>query len=522
MAGDSLQRAVVLNGLRDVPLLAILPTGGGKSLCYQLPALVRHQRRGLLTVVISPLQALMKDQVDNLVRNTGTPFAAAIYGLLTPPERGEVIDRVRLGDIAILYLSPEQLRSRSVRSVLAQREIGCWVFDEAHCLSKWGHDFRPDYIYAARFIREFAHEQHQPLPPVACYTATAKPDVIEEIRDYFHGELKQTLQVFEGGVQRDNLNFEIWRVNASEKLERTLAIVQQHVSGDAPAGAIVYAATRKTTEAIRNYLVHQGVVAEAFHGGLESNAKRRIIEKFVEGQIPVICATNAFGMGIDKENIRLVLHYDIPGSLENYIQEAGRAGRDLQPATCILLYDPEDAETQFKLGSMSEIKKDEIQRILRCLKHGKRNRDNEIVITAQELLREEDLAGVFEKSDSASDTKIRTAVSWLERADFLQRNQNLTQVFQGRPLVHTIAEADPIIERLKLPALVQRLWRGILLTMFNAPGDRGLGADEVAEKHVRFGRDPPATGTPVRLDTRPGGDSRHARYGLRPDCWTKA
>ncbi len=479
--GSSLQRAVVLKGMQDTPLLAILPTGGGKSLCFQLPALVRHMRRGLLTVVISPLQALMKDQVDNLVRNTGTPFAGAVYGLLTPPERGEVLERVRLGDIAILYIAPEQLRSQSVRAALAQREIGCWVFDEAHCLSKWGHDFRPDYMYAARFIREFAERQNLSLPPVACYTATAKPDVIEEILGYFHTELNQDLEVFAGGVERDNLNFDILPVTGPQKLSQTLELVRTCLAGDAAAGIIVYAAKRKTTEEIRDYLVRQGVTAEAFHGGLESNEKRRIIEAFVDGAAPVICATNAFGMGIDKENIRLVMHFDIPGSLENYMQEAGRAGRDLQPAECVLLYDPEDAETQFKLGAMSEIRADEIRRILKCLRRSKKNRDNEIVITPQELLREEELTDVFEKGDQANDTKVRTAVSWLERADFLRRDQNLTQVFQGKPLVRSLDAAREKIEKMDLSAFTQQLWRGILATMFNATADQGLGADDIAE-----------------------------------------
>ncbi len=479
--GEGLQRTLVLNGLKDIPLLAIMPTGGGKSLCFQLPALIRHQRRGLLTVVISPLQALMKDQVDNLVRNTGTPFAGAIYGLLIPPERGEVLERVRLGDIAILYLSPEQLRSKSVCSVLAQREIGCWVFDEAHCLSKWGHDFRPDYMYAARFIKEFSEKQRLPLPPVACYTATAKPDVIEEIAGYFQTELKQNLHIFAGGVERDNLSFEVLQVSGVHKSEQTFELVTRYLSSHPSAGVIVYAARRRTTEEIQKYLSHKGVMAEAFHGGLESNEKRRIIEAFVNGETPVICATNAFGMGIDKENIRLVLHYDIPGSLENYLQEAGRAGRDLQPAHCILLYDPEDAETQFKLGAGSEIGQDEIQRILKCLKNAKRNRNNEIVITSQELIRDETLAALFEKGDRSSDTKVRTAVSWLERAGFLQRDQNMTQVFQGKLLVRTMEAAEELIQKADLSPFVQKLWRNILRTMFNAPPDQGLGADDIAE-----------------------------------------
>lgn len=479
--GERLQRAIVLSGMQDTPLMAILPTGGGKSLCYQLPALVRHLRRGLLTVVISPLQALMKDQVDNLVRMTGTPFAAAIYGLLTPPERGEIIERVRIGDIAVLYLSPEQLRGHSIRNMLAQREIGCWVFDEAHCLSKWGHDFRPDYLYAARFIREFAEEQHLPLPPIACYTATAKPDVIEEIITYFQTELNQPLVLFEGGIERPNLRFDILPVNGPQKPDQSFDLIRRHLNEDTPGCAIVHAAKRKTTEEIRDYLLHRGMVAEAFHAGLEANEKRRIMDEFAAGNIPVICATNAFGMGIDKNDIRLVLHFDLPGSLENYLQEAGRAGRDLKPAHCILLYDPADAEEQFKLGAASEIGRDEIQRILRCLKRSKRNQDNDIVITTQELLRDEELCAVFEKPDPAADTKIKTAVSWLERAGFLQRNQNLTQIFQGKPMVRTLEEAETIINRLKISPLVRKLWRGILRQLFNAPADRGLSADDIAE-----------------------------------------
>ncbi len=196
-SGLGLQQAVVQHGLADQPLLAILPTGGGKSLCYQLPALVRYFRRGSLTIVITPLQALMKDQVDNLVARTGMSCAAALSGMLTPPERGDVLERVRLGDIAILYVAPEQLRNRSFRRTIDQREIGCWVFDEAHCLSRWGHDFRPDYLYAGRFIREQAQQQKLPIPPVACFTATARDDVRREIVEFFAAELESDA----GGVR---------------------------------------------------------------------------------------------------------------------------------------------------------------------------------------------------------------------------------------------------------------------------------------------------------------------------------
>ncbi|EFK10020.1 ATP-dependent DNA helicase, RecQ family [delta proteobacterium NaphS2] len=480
--GESLQRAIVVGCLGDQPTLGILPTGGGKSLCYQLPALVRYRRRGTLTVVISPLQALMKDQVDNLVKKTGTMFAESVSGLQTPPERGAVFERIRLGDTAILYISPEQLRSIGVRNVLKQREIGAWIFDEAHCLSKWGHDFRPDYLYAARFIREFSEEQGQPVPPVSCFTATAKTGVIEEIKTHFREELGQELQLYEGGVERQNLSFEVIPLSKAEKLERTHEIIQEHLDAhDDPGGIIVYAATRAATEEIRDFLLHQGVVAEAFHAGIDPKDKREIIEAFVEGLIPVICATNAFGMGIDKENIRLVLHFNMPGSLENYIQEAGRAGRDLKPSRCILLYDPEDATLQFQMGSMSEVRRKEISRTLRALRRKKKDKKGEIVVTTDELIRDEDWADMKDLKPEFRDTRIRASVAWLERAGFLKRNHNLTEVFQGKLLVESLDEAGVLMDRLNISHQTESLWRSILQQIINSPKERGIRADELAE-----------------------------------------
>jgi len=480
--GESLQRAIVLGCMGDHPTMGILPTGGGKSLCYQLPALVRYWRRGTLTIVISPLQALMKDQVDNLVKKTGTLFAESVSGLQTPPERGEVFDRSRLGDTAILYISPEQLRSLGVRNVLKQREIGNWVFDEAHCLSKWGHDFRPDYLYAARFIREFAKEQGLPVPPVGCFTATAKTSVIEEIKTHFREELDQELQLYEGGVERQNLSFEVIPLSQAEKLEQTHEIIQEHLdSNDDPGAIIVYAATRKTTDEIRDFLHHQGVIAEAFHAGIEAKDKREIIEAFLAGQVPIICATNAFGMGIDKENIRLVLHFSMPGSLENYIQEAGRAGRDLKPARCLLLYDEEDAKLQFQMGSLSEVRQKEISRTLRALRRKKRNKYGEIVVTSDELIRDEDWADMKNLKREFRDTKIRASIAWLERAGFLQRNHNLTEVFQGKPLVDSLEEATSVMDRLNITPQTKNLWLSILQQIINSPEERGIRADELAE-----------------------------------------
>lgn len=479
--GTSLQEEIVRFGMGDKPQLAVLPTGGGKSLCYQIPALVRNLRRGVLTIVISPLQALMKDQIDGLAAKTGTMFAAAIYGMLTPPERGEILERVRLGDIAILYVSPEQLRNKSLSDAISQREIGCWVFDEAHCLSKWGHDFRPDYLYAARFIREFAQRQKTPIPPIACFTATAKRDVMEEITDHFRRELGQELEVFEGGVERSNLSFEVQLIQGTEKYERIHDILAERLPRPEMGSAVIYAATRKETESTRDFLLIKGWPVEAFHAGLEAPEKRRVQDDFISGKTQVICATNAFGMGIDKENVRLVIHANIPGSLENYLQEAGRAGRDTKDAECILLYSEQDIETQFQLGARSELTQHDIIQILRGLRRAKRSKDNEIVITAGELLRDEQVQTGFTTEDQMADTKVKTAVAWLERAGLVERNQNNTRVFQGQPLVQNLEDAKEIIATLGLPEKQKKRWLAVLQALFNARKDRGMSADELAE-----------------------------------------
>lgn len=484
--GASLQQAVVTDGMAGRPLLAILPTGGGKSLCFQLPALVRCTRRGTLTVVISPLQALMKDQVDNLVRKTGATNAAALYGLLTPPERGDVMERVRLGDVAILYLSPEQLRNRSVADMLASREIGCWVFDEAHCLSKWGHDFRPDYLYASRFIRTLAERQRLPTPPVTCFTATAKQDVTHEILAHFRDELGLQLALFAGGVERDNLAFEVQLAGKHEKDARIHAILCEHLGkptarADDPGGAaIVYASRRKRTEELAERLQREGWAVEAFHAGLDAPEKKRIQDAFVSGELTVICATNAFGMGVDKEDVRLVIHADIPASLENYIQEAGRAGRDREPALCVLLYDQQDIEAQFGMEAMSELTRRDIAEILRGLRRARPNRDGDVVVTAGELLRDDELRLGFDPEARDADTRVRIAISWLERAGLVQRDENRTGVFQGRPAVPDLAAAERKIAALNLSAAQRARWLAILEVLLNAEPDDAFTADELA------------------------------------------
>ncbi|WP_295587072.1 RecQ family ATP-dependent DNA helicase [uncultured Lamprocystis sp.] len=491
--GGSLQGAIVAHGMADGSQLAILPTGGGKSLCFQLPALVRYLRRGQLTLVLSPLQALMKDQVDNLVLKTGSLHAAALYGLLTGPERGEVLERIRLGEIAILYCSPEQLRNVSFRRVLESREIGCWVFDEAHCLSKWGHDFRPDYLYAARFIQELAERQGVPVPPIACFTATAKTDVIAEILAHFRAELGLELRLFQGGVARDNLRFEVQLTRHQEKDPRLHAVLVESlgepgaVTGDrdgdpaGPGAAVVYGTTRRRVEELAAFLTRQGWAAAAFHAGLPAPEKRRVQDAFVGGEIQVVCATNAFGMGVDKENVRLVVHVDIPGSLENYVQEAGRAGRDRAPARCCLLYDEQDVEDQFRLAAGSQLSRADIAEILRGLRRARRDQDDCVILTAGELLREGELRVGFDTEGRDADTRVRTAIAWLERAGFVERNENRTRVFQGRPAVASLEEAQRRIAGLGLSAPQRQRWLAVLEALFNCDPNDGLTADDLAQ-----------------------------------------
>ena len=481
IGGKPLQRDITLAGMGGRPLLALLPTGAGKSLCFQLPALVRHFRRGALTVVISPLQALLTDQVDGLEMKTGTPHAGAIYGMLTPPERREVLDRVRLGDVAILYVSPEQLRNPSFRKTILAREIGAWVFDEAHCISKWGHDFRPDYFYASRFVREVAEEQREGLPPVFCFTATAKPNVIEEILAHFSANLGQELTVYKGPVERENLRFEVHDVTQPTKLDAVYRLLRDREIGNgAPGAAIVYRATRQSTEDSARYLEKHGISAMAFHGGLPAPAKRSIQESFLENRVKVMCATNAFGMGVDKADVRVVIHADIPGSIENYLQEAGRAGRDQEPSDCILLYDERDIETQFRLGAYSRITRRDIAGILKGLRRAARRQKDEIVLTPGELLCDREVETSFEYDDRSAETKVKTALSWLERAGFLQRDENRTEVFQGAPLVPSVDAGRVLLVEKNVAPPAARRWLGLLAALLAADADEGLRFDDLA------------------------------------------
>ena len=475
--GRPMQQAIVEEAMAGRHALGILPTGTGKSLCYQVPALSRYDKTGALTVVISPLVALMADQVAGL-EERGIGCCVTVNGLLSMPERADALDRVRLGDAGILLLSPEQLRSRSLRRALDQREIGAWVLDEAHCLSRWGHDFRPDYRYVGRFIREKAGDG--PVPPVLCLTATAKPDVVEDIARHFRDELGVELAVFDGGAERANLDFEVIPTTGGEKFSDIFQVLASHLPPGMSGGAIVYCATRQQSEDIAEYLQLKGVAADRFHAGLPPETKKDVQRRFIAGELRAIAATNAFGMGIDKPDVRLVIHADIPGSLENYLQEAGRAGRDRDPARCVLLYSADDVERQFGMSARSRLTLEEIHAILRALRNLDRKKrfDGDVVATAGEILGEDE-ENAFERDSATDDTRVRTAVAWLEESRLLTREENVVQVFPSSLRVGSVDEAKRRLASASIADGYRRQLLHIAEALIGADADEGLSTDDL-------------------------------------------
>lgn len=476
-SGISLQKVIVETAMKKTSLLGILPTGTGKSLCYQLPALSQYEKTGALTVVISPLVALMADQVEGMHRRSITS-ATTINGMLSAVERKDALSQVRLGETSILLIAPEQLRSRTVRTALEQREIGYWVIDEAHCVSKWGHDFRPDYRYIGKFIKKFSDSQN--FAPIICLTATAKLDVVQDITEYFKLRLNVVLETFDGGTRRENLSFMVVPTNASNKPSDLVGYLESELPRDGTSGAIVYCSTRNSTEELADYLFEKGFSAAPYHAKLTPEKKKETQAKFSVGNLRVIAATNAFGMGIDKPDIRLVIHADIPGSLENYLQEAGRAGRDRQSARCVLLYDPKDVERQFSLEAYSRVTKQQINAVLESLRRlDKRTRKNgEVVATSGEIVRQfgEDQ---YQHDTATDDTKVRTAISWLEESMLLEREENRVSVYPSSFNVATFAEASELIEESNFDSINRKRLRRLVLHIMNSPSDQGISTDEL-------------------------------------------
>ncbi len=326
------QEEIVRAVLAGKDVLAVMPTGSGKSLGYQLPALLLPG----LTLVVSPLIALMKDQVDEL--NRKGIKAAALHSLATPPERRAAIAGARRGELSLLYVAPERFASASFLRDLSDLRLSRFAVDEAHCVSEWGHDFRPDYrrlAEAAGLCRRADGQEGR--PPIIAFTATATPEVREDIAALLGLE---NPEIFVAGFDRPNIFFDVRRV--SGELEKR-ALLPELVGG---RRALVYAATRKSAERAAEALRAAGTRAEVYHAGLEEAERSRVQNGFAAGRIRVVCATNAFGMGIDRPDVEAVVHFEIPGSLEAYYQEIGRGGRDGRPAQATLLWNYVDVRTR--------------------------------------------------------------------------------------------------------------------------------------------------------------------------------
>ncbi|NNC88791.1 MAG: ATP-dependent DNA helicase RecQ [Akkermansiaceae bacterium] len=306
--------------------LVVMPTGGGKSLCYQLPAMCLEG----VTIVVSPLIALMKDQVDGL--EAKGVAAAVINSTLTHAEQRERIARMRAGDYKLVYVAPERFRAEGFVSAMQDVKVALLAIDEAHCLSQWGHDFRPDYMRLGAARKALGN------PQCVAFTATATPVVREDIMQVL--ALDNPFETVTG-FERPNLSFNITPVESKgAKFKRLREVVDEHKTG------IVYCATRKRVEEVAETLNSWGVKCIGYHGGMGEEEREATQNKFIRREVDVAVATNAFGMGIDRPDVRFVVHYEIPGSVEAYYQEAGRAGRDGEAAWCELLFNYGDTRTQ--------------------------------------------------------------------------------------------------------------------------------------------------------------------------------
>lgn len=338
------QETLIDGILEGQDVLGIMPTGAGKSLCYQVPALLLPG----ITLVISPLISLMKDQVEALIL-AGAP-AAYINSSLTAAQYGRTLARAREGRYKIIYVAPERLTAEGFLDFAEHTEISMLTVDEAHCVSQWGQDFRPSYLEISEFVKRLSVDQEtgelKKRPVVSAFTATATKEVGEDIVRLL--ELEDPLRILTG-FDRKNLYFEVRQ--PSDKKEALLRILGEHVE----ESGIVYCSTRKNVEEICEFLCMQGYRAARYHAGLAEEERSRAQEDFLYDRRTVMVATNAFGMGIDKSNVSFVVHYNMPKNIESYYQEAGRAGRDGEPASCILLYGGQDVITnQFLIDRAGE------------------------------------------------------------------------------------------------------------------------------------------------------------------------
>lgn len=431
--GEPLQEKAVKAAIANKSILAVFPTGGGKSITFQVPALMSGETSKGLTVVISPLQSLMKDQVDNLEK-AGITEAVTINGLLDPIEKAEAFKRVEEGSASILYISPESLRSRSIERLILGRKIIRFVIDEAHCFSAWGQDFRVDYMYIGDFIKSIQEKKNlEEGIPVSCFTATAKQKVIEDIRGYFKDKLSLDLELFTSKESRKNLHYQIFeKSDEEEKYQAARDLIEEK-----RCPTIIYVSRTLKADKLAERLTQDGFKAKPYHGKMDVQEKTANQNAFMSGEVPTMVATSAFGMGVDKKDVGMVIHYEISDSLENYVQEAGRAGRDEHiNAECYVLFNEEDLGKHFILLNQTRLSMKEIQQVWKAIKNITRFRST-VSNSALEIARK---AG-WDDNVMEIETRVTTAIAALEDAGYLKRGQNMPKVFANSILSRNAQEA---------------------------------------------------------------------------------
>ncbi len=476
--GESLQEKAVKAAVNNKSILAVFPTGGGKSITFQVPALISGESSRALTIVISPLQSLMKDQVDNLEK-IGITGAVTINGMLDPIERTESFRRVGEGLASILYISPESLRSKTIEKLILGRKIARFVIDEAHCFSSWGQDFRVDYLYIADFIKLIQKEKRlQEGIPVSCFTATAKRKVIEDIQEYFNEKLALDLELFTSKTSRANLRYEVFeKADEEEKYLTARQLIEEK-----KCPTIIYVSRTYKAFKLAERLCKDGFEARPYHGKMDAKEKAANQNAFIAGEVPIMVATSAFGMGVDKKDVGMVIHYEISDSLENYIQEAGRAGRDENiTADCFVLFNEEDLSKHFILLNQTKLSIKEIQQIWKAIKGITKFR-SKVSNSVLEIARK---AG-WDDNVLEIETRVKTAIAALEDAGYLRRGQNMPQIFANSILSKNAQEAiDKINASEKFEASQKAKAIRIIKKLFSSRS-RKPTIGEVAESRVDY------------------------------------
>jgi RecQ family ATP-dependent DNA helicase len=396
------QEAIIQWVMEGQSVLGVLPTGAGKSLCYQLPALLLPRP----TLVISPLIALMKDQLDGLPPPV-YPKATLINSSVEFDELDRRLAGIEAGQYRLIYAAPERLRQQRFLRLLQQVGLSLVVVDEAHCVSVWGHDFRPDYLFIRKALGTLSQAGHSPT--MLALTATATREMQAEIAN----QLGRPLEAIAASTFRPNLRLEVFRcANADDKMRRLAAICRE-----TPGAAIVYANSRERCEKLAAFLRRERLGATHYHAGLEREERQQTQEQFMLGRVRIIVATVAFGMGVDKSNVRLVAHFSMPESLEAYAQEAGRAGRDGRPSRCVLLYASGDKANLSRWLRQEEIRLETVRDVYRALQARLGRGSGTVSPDALQC----ELFGDGPDSYGA-DAQLRVAISLLERVGLLTRH----------------------------------------------------------------------------------------------------